>query len=134
MFLFDTNVLSELVRKRPEKGLLRRLADVPRSASFASEVTLFEMRFGAMLRDDAAVFWNRLEERILPAVEWLPMGRAVLLRGADLAADLQSKGAVIGNEDCWIAATAIEHRLILVTRNVRHFSRIPGLKIENWFD
>ena len=133
MFLFDTNVLSELVRKKPNPGLRRKLADVPRSASFASEITLFELRYGAMRRDDAPLFWARLEERILPAVDWLPVDRAVLLRGADLVAELESKGLGIGNEDCWIAATAIQHRLTLVTRNTRHFSRIPGLKVENWF-
>lgn len=133
MFLFDTNVLSELVRKRPDPGLRRRLSELPRSASFASEVTLFEMRYGAMRRDDAAVFWGQLQEQILPTVDWLPVDRAVLLRGADLAADLESKGTVIGNEDCWIAATAIEHRLTVITRNIRHFSRIPGLRVENWF-
>jgi len=133
MFLFDTNILSELVRKRPNPGLMKRLADVPRSVSFASEITLFELRYGAMRRDDAAAFWEKLETRILPTVTWLPADRAVMLRGADLVAELEESGQIIGNEDCWIAATAIQHRLTLVTRNVRHFFRIPGLKTANWF-
>ena len=45
---------------------------------------------------------------------------------------LESKGQKIGDMDTFIAATALEEDLIIVTGNVEHFSRIPGLKIENW--
>jgi tRNA(fMet)-specific endonuclease VapC len=46
---------------------------------------------------------------------------------------LEKSGERIGNEDCWIAATAMEHGFVLVTRNESHFNRIPGLRVENWF-
>jgi tRNA(fMet)-specific endonuclease VapC len=49
-----------------------------------------------------------------------------------IRADLQRTGQVIGNNDLWIAAHAQATGLILVTNNEREFSRIPGLKIENW--
>ena len=45
---------------------------------------------------------------------------------------LEAKGQKIGDMDMFIAATALEEDLILVTGNTEHFERIPGLKIENW--
>lgn len=47
---------------------------------------------------------------------------------------LESKGQKIGDMDMFIAATALEEELILVTGNTDHFSRIPDLKIENWME
>ncbi len=133
MYLLDTNVLSELIRKSPNRGVLSAVKRLDPSVAFASEVTLFELRYGAMRRDDAESFWSRLQSDLIPAVQWLPVDRAVQLCAADLAAELDRRGERIGNEDCWIAATAIENRLTLVTRNLRHFERIPGLRVESWF-
>lgn len=45
---------------------------------------------------------------------------------------LEKQGKMIGNNDLWIAAHAMVLKLILVTNNVKEFSRIPDLKIENW--
>jgi tRNA(fMet)-specific endonuclease VapC len=47
---------------------------------------------------------------------------------------LEKRGKPISDMDMFIAATAIEEDLILVTDNVKHFSRIPGLKVENWME
>ncbi len=48
--------------------------------------------------------------------------------------ELGKQGLRIGDMDMFIAATALEENLILVTGNVKHFERVPGLKIENWMD
>lgn len=133
MYLLDTNVLSELARIRPNPGLMARFDLLGRDDCLASEVTLFELRSGAMLRKDAEIFWQNLSTEIVPAVTWLPLSRETHLLAADLSASLEKAGKRIGNEDCWIAATAIEHQLTLVTRNARHFQLIGGLRVENWF-
>ena len=52
-------------------------------------------------------------------------------RYAALKADLYARGLPIGENDLWIAATALEHGLVLVTRDV-HFKSIPGLRIQDW--
>ena len=57
----------------------------------------------------------------------------VSLRAAELAANLQRQGREIGTPDTFLAATAMTQGLVLVTRNVRHFERQPGLVVENWF-
>ena len=133
MYLLDTNVLSELIRKRPDPGVVAKADLLDQQDCFASEVTLFELRYGAMLREDSEAFWQRLCEELIPTVTWLPVDAAIHLRAADLAAEFEKSGRIIGNEDCWIAATALEHGLILSTRNEGHFGRVQGLRVQNWF-
>lgn len=48
--------------------------------------------------------------------------------------ELEQKGKRIGDMDLFIAANALEEELIVVTGNGKHFSRIPGLKVENWME
>jgi tRNA(fMet)-specific endonuclease VapC len=47
-------------------------------------------------------------------------------------ADLRETNQVIGHNDVLIGATALEHDMVLVTNNTQHFSRIPGLSLDNW--
>ncbi len=63
----------------------------------------------------------------------LPLGEAEALRAGDLLATLEAEGTPIGVEDVWIGATAIKNRLTVVTRNLKHFRRIPGLACESWW-
>jgi tRNA(fMet)-specific endonuclease VapC len=51
-----------------------------------------------------------------------------------LRQNLQSRGTPIDMNDFWIAAQALTHKMILVTKNTREFARIPGLKLDNWTD
>ena len=133
MRLLDTNVLSEIVRPRPDPRVMSRLFAQTRGTLFASEITRYELRRGACLRPDAEVFWSRLETLALPVAEWLPITQPISLRAGELAARLQRQGRTIGTPDTLLAATAMTQGLILVTRNMRHFERVPGLVVENWF-
>ena len=51
-----------------------------------------------------------------------------------IKAELKQLGKSINDSDLFIAATAISHDLVLVTNNLRHFERIPFLRIENWVE
>ena len=133
MFLLDTNVLSEVLRPQPNLSVARLLYTTAPELRFASEITRYELRMGARLRDDADAFWARIEQRIVPLVQWLPIDAAVALAGADLAAALRRAGLPLEWTDLMVGATAQVHGLTMVTRNVRHFERVPGIAIENWF-
>lgn len=133
MRLLDTNILSEIVRPRPDPRVMARLFAETHGTLFASEITRYELRRGACLRPDADVFWSRLEDLALPVAEWLSVTRPISLRAAELAANLQREGREIGTLDTFLAATAVTQGLILVSRNIRHFERVPGLIVENWF-
>jgi tRNA(fMet)-specific endonuclease VapC len=62
----------------------------------------------------------------------LQMTDDVIIRAADIYADLHRQGHLISNADILVAATALVHHLTLVTENVAHLSRISGLTIESW--
>jgi tRNA(fMet)-specific endonuclease VapC len=66
--------------------------------------------------------------RLLRRADVLPLSRAVMARFARTRGELRSRGQVIGDMDLLIAATALEYDLTLVTRNRRHFDRVPGLR------
>jgi predicted nucleic acid-binding protein len=67
---------------------------------------------------------------VLPAVIVLPFDVEAARIFGEIAADLRRSGHVLPDPDVQIAATAIRHDLDLVTGNIRHFGRIPGLRIE----
>ena len=133
MYLLDTNVLSEIVRPSPDGQVMAKLFSQRSTDMFASEITRFELRRGACLRQDTKRFWARLQRDVLPVVNWLPLTQGVSERGGEISAHLRREGREAGTFDPLLAATAAVHGLILVTRNVRHFEIIPGLRIENWF-
>lgn len=134
MFLLDTNVLSEVLRPRPNLIVSRLLLTSDPATRFASEITRYELRMGARLRADAEAFWARIEARLVPLVQWLPIDSVVALAAADLAAGLRRAGSPLGWTDLMVGATAQVHGLTMVTRNVRHFERIADISIENWFE
>ena len=133
MYLIDTNVLNEVLRAGPNVAVVRTLLNTVPALRFASEITRYELRFGAMLRDGGGALWARIEQRILPLVRWLPVDAAVVLAAADLAAMLRRAGQPIEWADGMLAAMASVHGLTVVTRNVRHFERVPDSRVENWF-
>lgn len=132
-YLLDTNVLSEVIRKDPNRGLLQRLGAVAARDVVTSAVCVAELRHGAARVAHGARLWERIAREILSRVDILPLGEAEALRAGDLLATLEARGEPIGIEEVWIGATALEHRLTVVTRNLKHFRRIPGLVSESWW-
>lgn len=133
MRLLDTNILSEILRPRPDVGVIEHLLAQPATSLYASELTRFELRRGACLRNNPEPLWQQITEIILPLVQWLPVDEASTMRAAKLSADLRRNGREIGLIDTFLAATASARGLIMVTRNTRLFNGIAALKVENWF-
>ena len=131
--LLDTNVLSEAMRKQPVLAVMKALRALRPEERFASEVTRYELRAGAARLDDGGRLWQRIQQEVLPLVRWLPFDEPAALAAADIGAALKRRGEMVEATDLFIAATAQVHGLIVSTRNVRHFARVPGLVVENWF-
>jgi len=91
-----------------------------------------ELRFGSALRDDFESFWLNIEKEIISRVNVIPLGPEEVLIAGDILADLQKRGRPIGIEDVLIASTALSHKFTVITANIRHFSKINRLKVENW--
>jgi predicted nucleic acid-binding protein len=132
VYLLDTKVLSEVLRKRPDAGLLARLGAVPAEALFTSCISVMELRHGAARRPDRGALWRRIEREVLPRVRVLGLDVEVALVAGEVQAQLWATGRPIDLEDVLIGATALVRRLAVVTNNVAHFARIPNLRVVNW--
>jgi tRNA(fMet)-specific endonuclease VapC len=128
-YLLDTNILSDLVRQ-PQGVVASRIAQVGEETICTSIIVAAELRFGAEKSDS-----EKLRDRvdlILSAIEILPLESPADREYAKLRHYLAHKGTPIGPNDMLIAAQALGSGLIVVTANTGEFSRMPGLRIENW--
>ena len=132
MYLFDTDILSQVLRRAPSPTLLTKLAAVPAEQQFTSAITVGEMVYGAYRSDRPDHFLRQLEERLWPNIRILPFSRATAETYGRLRAQLEEAGTPLAEPDLRIAAIALTHDLTMITGNVRHFSRVPGLRTENW--
>ena len=94
---------------------------------------LYELLTGAYKSHDPRSQFARLEAA-KKRFEVLSFSAVCADRSAQARAHLERLGTPIGPIDSLIAGIALAHDMTLVTRNTREFERVPGLKIENWFD
>ena len=134
MYLLDKNILSELIKRKPNAQLLERLRLEPPYALYTSCVCIMELRFGSALRDDFERFWRKITHEIISRVNILNIGPKEALIAGDILADLRKGGQIIGLEDVLIASSALTHQFTVVTANIRNFARITGLQVENWLE
>jgi tRNA(fMet)-specific endonuclease VapC len=111
--------------------LTERLRVVPRSLVRLSSVVKAELLYGA--RKSSRVAENRrLLERFFDTIASLPFDDRCAEEYGLLREELDRAGKTIGPNDLLIAATARAHRAVLVTHNVREFSRVADLRLEDW--
>lgn len=128
-FLTDTNVLSELVRKKPDRGVLAWAQEVRTVA--ISAVTVEEVYFGLSWKPNPRILrW--FEGFLETHCTVLPVTAEIAKRSGELRGQLQAQGHTRASWDMIIASTAQVHQLTLVTRNVRHFEAC-GLPLLNPF-
>jgi predicted nucleic acid-binding protein len=128
-YLFDTDAISELLRSRPLQPYLDWLRSIPREDQFTSAVTVGELFKGAYRSSARERHLKNIEDRVLPAVTALPFDVSVARVFGKVCAHLEQTGNTLPDADLQIAATALYHNLELVTGSVRHFERIPDLRI-----
>jgi tRNA(fMet)-specific endonuclease VapC len=128
-FLLDTNIVSHLVR-HPQGMIRDRVADVGEQSVCISLVVAAELRFGVAKK--RSVRLAQQVEAVLSALQILPLETPVDAHYAEIRAALEAAGHPIGPNDLLIAAHARALGLTLVTHDIGEFSRVPGLRIENW--
>lgn len=132
MYPLDTNASSEPLKRRPSAAFMGRLEAARGERRFTSVICVMEMRHGCARRADGRPLWERIRRELLDRIEILPVDEAVAEQAADLMAAVHQRGRSRSTEDLLIAATGLVYRLTLVTHNVRDFSDIPGLRVEDW--
>src|SRR5581483_7336234 len=104
---------------------------IPAEEQFTTAVTLGELLYGASRRGSARLA-ERIRELVQFAVAILPFDEAAAEVYGPLRARLESDGRLLPEPDLRIASIALSNDLTLVTGNVRHFVRVPDLRVENW--
>ena len=127
-YMLDTDIFSYVVGKRhPE--VRRRFSQMLDSICI-SAITYAEAVYGARKRGSDSL--TSLVSLFAELVKILPWTDKAAKAYADIRCDLEKKGTPIGANDMLIAASALSSGSVLVTNNVTHFSRVQGLRIENW--
>lgn len=127
-FLLDTDSVSYALRGQGEVGA--RIRTQRPSDLCISAITLAELRFGADRKGSRKL--HGLIDAFAAAVEVVSFDEAAAAEFGRLGNILVERGTPIGEFDVLIAAHAVALRCTLVTNNVRHFSKVPGLAVENW--
>lgn len=124
--LIDTTVLVNAERRR--QSLDQAVGDEDRAISV---ITASELLHGVHRAQTGAVRARRsaFVEHVISAIEPLPITTAIARAHAEIWAELENDGNLIGAHDLWIAATALSHGMDVVTANARDFERVPGLNV-----
>jgi len=128
-YLLDTSTLSALVRN-PQGRVAQRIALAGENSICTSIIVASELRYGANKLGSKRLTTQL--EAILSAMEILPLEEPADRHYGELRVELEKRGPTMGPHDMLIATHALLLDCVLVTANIRKFSRIPNLRVENW--
>jgi tRNA(fMet)-specific endonuclease VapC len=126
--MLDADSVSYAIRGQGQ--VAARLLQHQPSELCISSITLAELRFGAEAKRSQKL--HRSIRSFVKDVAVVPFDEAAADRFAVVAAALARRGEPIGSFDTLVAAHALSLGLAVVTNNTKHFSRVPGLAVENW--
>jgi tRNA(fMet)-specific endonuclease VapC len=128
-YMLDTNILSALVDS-PDGPVSQRVERAGSRNICTSIIAAGEIRYGVMRKSSRRL--SDLVEQLLRRIRIEPLNVPADREYGRIRLLLEKAGTLISGNDMLIAAHALATDSILVTDNVREFSRVPGLKIENW--
>ena len=131
MLALDTNTV--IYYFKGLGGVSERLLATPPQEVTLPSIVVYELERGVLKAGNTPKRREQLA-LFLEAFVILPFGRAESLAAAQISSALETRGLPIGPLDVLIAGTALAHSATLVTRNLREFSRVEGLKLTNWYD
>lgn len=129
-YLLDTNICIYIAKQKPI-AVLQKFEKIEVGEVAMSTITYAELLYGAEKSHSP----NKVREALADLstiIPPLPLTINVGEHYAKTRATLEKKGKPIGNNDLWIASHALALNVILVTNNLKEFSRVPHLKAENW--
>jgi tRNA(fMet)-specific endonuclease VapC len=130
VFVVDTNTLVYFFRGQGR--VAERLLATPPSSLIVPSVVQFELETG--VRKSNAPEQRRAQlDLLLASMLVVPFDSRCAVIAADVRARLEARGTPIGPFDTLIAATALAHDAALVTRNLREFARVDGLRVVDWY-
>ena len=129
-YLLDTDIVIFLLRN--QKGVASHLAKIAPNNVFISEVTVAELEYGNYCsgRYEAN---KEILQLFLSSINILPFSKSIALYAKERYR-LRKLGQSIEDFDLLIGCTAVAENLVMITNNVKHYSRIDGIQIENWIE
>ena len=127
-YMLDADSVSYALRGQGQ--VAKRLLEHQPSDLCISAITLAELKYGAEAKRSQKI--RRAISAFTKDVAVLPFDEASAERFGTVAAALAGRGEPIGVVDTLVAAQALSLGVTVVTNNTRHFSRVPGLAVENW--
>lgn len=131
--LLDTSVYSQRLRPEPHPRVVSRWQQLGDDRLAISSICEAELLFGLEKRKSTRL-WQEYHAGLEHRLTLLPVDHRVSRNFARLKSDMEEKGKPRADFDLLIAATAVTHKLVLATGNINHFTDIPGLVVENWFE
>lgn len=131
-YLFDTDVISALLRRAAMTRLHQRIARVPVKSQCTTTITLAELSYGAHKVGKVDLYAR--VRMILNDLELLSFDVAAAEVYGPLRVRLERRGLKLDEADLRIASIALAADCTVVTGNVRHFARIDDLRVENWLE
>lgn len=128
-YLLDTNILIALTKQRP--GLAERLAGIPADAVLLSSVVVAEIEYG-IAKSRRRLHNRRIFDALMAGFRVVPFDAGAARLYGPIRAELEKRGRLIGPYDLMIAAHAKALAAVLVTDNLKEFTRVEGLKAANW--
>ena len=133
MFIFDTDIYTNVMRKAPSETLLNHLKKVPRRDQFTTTITIAEVYYGIMKASNRPRLLKLFEDVLLPRTTILPFDFSAARKYGDIRSFLEKQGTPLAHADLQIASIALSMNMTLITGNLKHFQRVPQLTVENWF-
>lgn len=130
MYMLDTDICVYVIKKRPA-NLLEKFNAIPSNDLCISTITYAELQYGVE-RSSSKKMNQHILVDFVSHLEVQPWNVEAARQYGKIRTSLEKKGKPIGNMDLLIAAHALSQQCILVSNNLREFSRIRGLKCENW--
>jgi tRNA(fMet)-specific endonuclease VapC len=127
-FMLDTDISSYIIKRRPAT-LVQKFKQHTETLS-VSVMTAAELRFGAQKAGRPTL--TALVEEYLERIAILDWTSEVTVPYGRIRSELERAGKPMGSMDLLIASHAVSQGMTLVTNNLRHFSNVPGLKVEVW--
>lgn len=129
-YLLDTNICIVIIRKKSPL-VLQKLTQQTITDMFLSTLTVAELQYGVHKSADLVKNQQALDQFLIP-FSLVDFDFQAAQEYGKIRAYLEGQGTPIGSIDLLLAAQAIAYNLIMVTNNVKEFSRVPGLQIEDW--
>ncbi|WP_414527057.1 type II toxin-antitoxin system VapC family toxin [Nodularia chucula] len=130
MYVLDTNTLIYYFKGQGQ--VAQNLANVSAQEIIVPTIVLFELQVGIAKSTSPGKRSQQLQQ-LVSRVKLVAFDRDAALAAATIRAELEKQGTPIGQIDVLIAGTAVALEAILITHNLKEFSRVPGLAIADWY-